>query len=68
MGNICNEVMIELENAIDLVDKLMKYIIELSTSKNISSSIKFKAYTTIIDLREKIVSARMYIYRYCTED
>ena len=58
----------ELEQAIDLVDRLMKYIIEFSSSEDISSSTKFKAYTTLIDLREKIVSARMYVYRYCIVD
>lgn len=68
MKDACNDLMNELEQAIDLVDRLMKYIIEFSSSEDISSSTKFKAYITLIDLREKIVSARMYVYRYCIVD
>ncbi len=68
MKDACNDLMNELEQAIDLVDRLMNYIIEFSSSEDISSSTKFKAYTTLIDLREKIVSARMYVYRYCIVD
>jgi len=68
LKDACNDLMNELEQAIDLVDRLMNYIIEFSSSEDISSSTKFKAYTTLIDLREKIVSARMYVYRYCIVD
>ncbi len=59
------DVLRDLEDTIDLIDDLMKCIMEFSRSRDIDSSIKFRAYTILVDLREKIVSVRMYIRRYC---
>gem|GEM_PF-5764960 len=61
----CMDVLRDLEDTIDLIDDLMKCIMEFSRSRDIDSSIKFRAYTILVDLREKIVSVRMYIRRYC---
>lgn len=61
----CDSILRDLEDSINLIDLLTKYIISLTETPSIPSGVKFQSYRILVDLREKIVSARMGLVEMC---
>ncbi len=49
----------KLEEAIDLIDKIMGFVNRLNPNEKVSPGLIFQIYQNIVLLREKIVEARM---------
>ncbi len=67
MGSWCTELYRKLEDSIDIIDSLVKEYSSISSSSEIPPGKKFQIYKLIMDLREKIVQARMIVREYCSE-
>ena len=61
----CKDIIDCLEDCIDLVDKLISICSRVRVGETLSPGTLFQMYTVLVDLRERVVEARMSIYRYC---
>jgi len=53
------DVVADLEEAIDLIDKIESFVSRLSPNEKVSPGIIHQIYQNLVILREKIVEARM---------
>ncbi len=64
--NCCEDLVPVLEEAIDLIDKIESHLGRVKPGDKISPGELFLIASTLMNLREKVVEARMRAFEYCT--
>ena len=64
--NDCKDLVPVLEEAIDLIDKIESRLGRIKPGDKISPGVLFLIASTLMNLREKVVEARMRAFECCT--
>ncbi len=64
--NYCEDLVPVLEEAIDLIDKIESHLGRIKPGDKISPGELFLIASTLMNLREKVVEARMKAFECCT--
>jgi len=61
----CDRIIKDLDEAIDIVDKIESFVNRIKPDEKVSPGIVFQIYQNLVLLREKIVEIRMDLFDKC---